>query len=162
MVPAVGGTGTLTSSSPDCLGQALGAGQSEVGAVGGRRGEQITQHSGKCSLRAIPKQQCTCPIPYTTDMMSLNPLQPYWALQFAYSFQKSDTGLTGTGKLSQTMARCGKPLGEEEYIGISPVAIYMVCITDCCANQDTQQHQVKQSANYLSQLLCEGCMGFSV
>jgi len=87
VVPAVGGTGTLTSSSPDCLGQALGAGQSEVGAVGGRRGEQITQHSGKCSLRAIPKQQCTCPIPYTTDMMSLNPLQPYGVYNLPTAFR---------------------------------------------------------------------------
>lgn len=136
-------------------------GNQRLGLWGGR-GAQITQHSGKCSLRAIPKQQCTVPNTIHNRHDAIKPPPAIWGLQFAHSFQKSDTGLTGTGKLSQTMARCGKPLGEEEYIGISPVAIYMVCITDCCANQDTQQHQVKQSANYPSQLLCEGCMGFSV
>lgn len=123
---------------------------------GGRRGEQITLHSAHSE--PFPSSSARCPIPYTTDTMSLNPLQPYGVYHFAHSFQKS----------SRAQENYHKPwpgvvnhLVMRRFIGIPPVAIRMVCITDCCAIQDTQQHQVKQSANYLSLLLCEGCMGFS-
>lgn len=87
MVPAAGGTGTLTSSSPGCLGQALGAGQSEVGAVG--EGEENRSHSTLVSAHSepFPSSSARCPIPYTADMMSLNPLQPYGVYNLPTAFR---------------------------------------------------------------------------
>ena len=123
---------------------------------GGRTGAQITLHSGKCSLRTTPKQQCTVPDTIHKDMMSLN------------LSSNLPTAFRNPIQASRAQENYHKPwpgvvnhLVRRRYIGIPPVAICMVCITDCCASQDTQQHQVKQSANYLSLFLCEGCMGFS-
>lgn len=123
----------LTSSSLGCWGQALGAGQSVVGAV--EVGEEHRSHSTLASahLEPFPNSSARCPIPYTANTMSLNThthtriaMAGSKTVQFAHSFLKSDTGLTGTRKLSQTMARCGKPLVKRRYIGILPVAtLYM-------------------------------------